>query len=198
VRELEDEGVARLLHAVAEAIGNAADSWSRREAAALARELLAATVERLWDPAVPLPLLEAWLRTATATPAAPRPPPFAGVWARLVPAPPFDDPAEIAQADDWLALASILWLYRRTELYELGFPHRYAETLRALLEAGRRAPEDLLLSRALMRLARVAPDFPGLVPLLPELEDGEAPRRSDPVPDRPLDAFSVASVLGDL
>ncbi|MEA2431707.1 MAG: hypothetical protein QOI19_2180, partial [Thermoleophilaceae bacterium] len=63
-RELDSDALARLLHALAEACAHAPEPWSRREAAALAREVLAATAAQVGDAAAPLPLLEAWLEAA--------------------------------------------------------------------------------------------------------------------------------------
>jgi hypothetical protein len=196
-RELDSDALARLLHALAEACAHAPEPWSRREAAALAREVLAATAAQVGDAAAPLPLLEAWLEAAAATPDAPDPPSFGYAWARLLPSPPFDDPAEIARADDWLALAEVLWRHRRGELHELGFPDRYGDIHAALVDAGRTTPDDPALSRALMRLARLVPDAPGLLPVLPLLESEEL-KLSEPLPETAPGAFSVASVLRDL
>jgi hypothetical protein len=198
VHELDSEAVARLLHALAEAVTTAPDAWSSREAAVLAREALSATAAKLEDAAVPLPLIEAWLAAASAARPAPEPPSFSRVWARLLPSPPFDDPAEVGRADDWLALAVVLWRYRRDDLAELGFPNRYGDVIAALVEAGTRAPEDPLMARALTRLARMVPDVPGLTPVLGELEFEERRIRETAGPEFEPEGFSVGSVLRDL
>jgi hypothetical protein len=197
-RELDSEDLARLLHSFGEASARASDPWSKREAAVLTRELLAATAPRLGAADVPLPVVEAWLAAAAAAQPAPEPPSFAYLWARLVPSAPLDDEAEIARADDWLTLAWMLWRYRRAALAELGFPRRYGDVLAALVDAGRRSPEDPILSRALLRLARLVPSVPGLLPVLPALEDEERVPRGEVWQAPDVEAFSVASVLRDL
>jgi hypothetical protein len=199
VREMDSEELARLLHALAEASMHPADVWSQREVVALAREVLEATAPRLGAPDAPVSLIEAWLRGAARAQPAPEPPSLAHVWARLVPTPRFDDPSEISRADDWLTLAWVLWRYRRTDLAAFGFPTRYGDVLAALVDAGRTTPDDPVLSRTLLRLARVAPSVPGLMPMLSELEDEhELPREGAWEPLAPTGAFSVASVLRDL
>ena len=197
-RELDSDGLARLLHALSETCGAARDPWSRREAMALTREALTAIAPKLGGAAVPLPLIEAWLEAAAGAAPAPEPPSLAHAWAHLVPSPPFNDPAEIARADDWLALAWILWRYRRADLAELGFPGRYSDILAALVDAGRVSPDDPALSRALAHIARLVPSVPGLLPVLSEREFEERRAEREPAPPAVVDAFSVASVLRDL
>jgi hypothetical protein len=196
-REIDSDALAHLLHALAVAASAASEPWSRREAAAVTREALTATATRLEDAAVPLPLLEAWLEAAAATPSAPEPPSLAHAGGRRVPSPPVDNPEEITRADDWLALAEVLWRHSRRELAELGFPDRYGDIHAALVDAGRSTPDDPALSRALMRLARLVPDVPGLLAVLPVLESEELQLR-EPLPEIAPGAFSVASVLRDL
>jgi hypothetical protein len=198
VRELDSEELARLLHALAEACQRPSDPWSKREANALTREVLAATTARLVAPDLPVSLIEAWLRAAARAEPPPEPPSLAHVWAHLVPSPPFDDATEISRADDWLTLAWVLWRYRRRYLAELGFPDRYDDVLAALVDAGRRSPDDPVLSRALLRLARLAPSVRGLMPVLPELEDEERVPREPAWEPPPVETFTVASVLRDL
>ena len=197
-REVDSEELARLLHALAAACAGTPDPWSRREAAAITRQVLDATAPRLGAPELELPVLEGWLSAAAPFVSTPEPPPLGTAWAHLVPSPPFDNPQEIARADDWIALAEVLWRYRREDLLDLGFPHVYNDTLAALIETGRRTPDDPILSRALLRLARIAPELPGLIPVLPELQDEEDQPREEAWEPPPDEAFSVASVLRDL
>ena len=93
----------------------------------------------------------------------------------------------------------MLWRYRPADLEgELGFPHRYHRTLAALARAGREAPDDLVLRRALVRLARLAPEVAGPAPPPLEPDDVEPSRRDDPLPEPVQRGFSVTSVLLDL
>jgi hypothetical protein len=202
-RELDSDATARLLYALAEACTGARGGWAGREAAVVAREALAATAERLRDATVALALLEAWLEAAAAVPRAPEPPPLARAWVQLLPLPSFETAAEVARADDWLALAQVLRRHRPDDLRELGFPHRYGGVLRALADAGQRAAgADPLLTQALRRLVGLLSADDELARLLPDAEDAEDAwvEPFDPPPQLPAEAgpVSVASVLLDL
>jgi hypothetical protein len=185
-RELDSEGVARLLRAVTEAARHAHGDWRRREAAVLTREALEATLPRLEESELSLPLLEAWLEAAEVlSDEAPEPPRFTHAWARLLPAGPFDDPEEVARASDWLALADILERYLPLDLYDLGFPDRYEDLLNAMSASG---------DPRLTQLARGRAGVTGWAPYEPDDERDMAPE-PDPLPTGPV---SVASVLRDL
>lgn len=197
-RELEPDGVTRLLRALMEATRLAPGTWPQREAAALARAVLAETSGRLGGAELPLPLLEAWLEAwleaARILPDAPEPPKFSHAWAHLVPDPPFDRPEQIARAEEWLAFAEVLERYLPSDLAGLGFPDRYGDVLDALADAGREDLGDETLHLALERLARLAPS-PKWIVRQTLLETPEEPPAPEPLPPG---AVSVASVLRDL
>jgi hypothetical protein len=160
------------------------------------RAVLEATAARLEEDDLSLPLLEAWLEAADAAAPAPELPSLAHAWTRLVPVPRFDDPAEIARADDWLALARVLRRHRRTDLAGLGFPDRYADVIAALVEAGRRDPDNPALTGVLVQLSRFVPETPGLIDLTME---HDPPEELPPITAHPPPGgFSVSSVLLDL
>jgi hypothetical protein len=198
--ELASEDVARVLKALTEACWNGPRGWATHEAVVLTREVLAASARRLEAAdELSLPLLEAWLEAAAAAAPAPELPSLAHAWARLVPVPRFDDPAEVARADDWLALAQVLHRHRPLDLErELDFPRGYDDVIEALIEAGRRAPGDQAITRVLLRLSRFVPEKPGLVALI-LMGDPVEPDRPEPVAEFvPTGDFTVASVLLDL
>jgi hypothetical protein len=196
--ELDSGGVTRLIRALTVAVRGAPTTWQRREAGAVARDVLEATVQRLTEAELSLPLAEAWLDTATVVPDAPAAPQLTRAWAHLVPVPPFDSPEEIARADDWLALAELIEEYLPSDMHTLGFPDRYGDVFQALLDAVQTgAPDDPRLVQALGRLSRLVPGIVGIKEhTLVEVE----PREPEPLPPEvpPAGAVSVASVLRDL
>jgi hypothetical protein len=197
VRELDSEAVTRLVRALTEATIGAPDKWQRREAGALARDVLEASAPRLAQAELSLRFAEAWLEAALIVPDAPEPPRFTHAWAHLVPVPRFESAEDYARADEWLALAELLERYLPSDLAGLGFPDRYEDVLEALVEAGRRGgPDDPRLATALARLAELEPYRSGLARhTIVELPDEVRPFPSEPLP---AGAVDVASVLRDL
>ena len=196
-RELDSEGVARLLRALTEAVRHAQGDWRRREAAVLTQATLESTLPRLKQSELSLPLLEAWLEAAEVLPdEAPEPPRFTQAWARLLPAASFEDPEEVARAEQWLALAEVLDRYLPMDLSELDFPERYREVLGALVKAARDGADDNpLLEQAMARLARLWSEGIGYATIASGGEAEEEPLAVEPLTLGPID---VASVLRDL
>jgi hypothetical protein len=193
-RELDSDGVTRLIRAVAEPTRAAPAEWERREAAALARGVLEATAPLLTEAEISLPLAEAWLEAAQAVPGDVEPPHFTRAWAHMVPTATFERPEDTARADDWLALAEILERYLPWDLAGFGFPDRYEDVLDALADAGRAAPADHALDRPLERLARLAPQ-PRWVVRHTFISVPDDPPIPEPLTSGPV---SIESVLRDL
>jgi hypothetical protein len=141
-RELDSDGITRLIRALAVAVRAGPTEWQRREAAAVTRDVLEATAPLLAEAELSLPLAEAWLEAAIPVPDAPEPPRLTHAWAHLVPTPPFDNPEEIARAEKWLALTDLIETYLPSDLEELGFPDQYQDVLGALAKVRQPAKHE--------------------------------------------------------
>jgi hypothetical protein len=161
LRELDDHDVAHLLVAVRRSLAARLAPAALAEARSLAEYVLNAT-RRAWDarPApLSLTLLEAWYRLAERLGAEVPAPRVEPTWSGLCPVPQLvaSDPAELARADEWLALARLLARHEPALLEQLGFPERHGALLEKLIAAagtlvgegaeGRTSLADSVLSR---------------------------------------------------
>jgi hypothetical protein len=115
---------------------------------------------------VPVGLLSVWFDLARELPERPDPPELATTWIELVPTgvPDVDDAAELAQWDEWSALAELLNEHAPARLDDLGFPEAQAAAIGAFI-AGVDSKEISLLTsprrglvvQILRRLDRAAP-----------------------------------------
>ena len=223
LRELDEHDVARLLIALRRALGARRSDDAMLEARSLARYALDAT-RRHWDarrPPLALTTLEAWhaLNERLAGDAT-APPQIEPTWSALYPDPELArrDRAELARADEWLALVLLLARYDGRALERLAYPEHDAGTLRALLaiagELARGHDEDAreLARSVLARIIESAPEHARAVPVRwiaagdPDAsrwwvpEDIAAPPSTEPA-DAAVDGFTradVARVLSDL
>jgi hypothetical protein len=159
LRELEDQDLARVLLALAEALVVSDDPTQDREAQSLATYLLGATEQAWTEQRRPLSvfLIDAWytLNRCASKPA--NPPQLAATWAELHPGSRLlrhPDRSELVRADEWLALAQLLLERDRAALDTLGFY---------------RQPDQDLLGHLVLRLARLAADDEQLRPIAESL-----------------------------
>ncbi len=170
VAKLEHQDLARVLLALSDALRAAIEPLQMREAQGLA-EYLSRTTARSWDEQCqPLPvfLVDAWyaLNDWTAEPA--DPPQLGRTWAELYPgSPPVQglENAELARADEWLALAQTLARYDPAALEALGFFERDQELLERLIGAIEWTADADMRPLAESVLGRIQELAPGLAPL---------------------------------
>jgi len=188
-RELDEAAAVRLLHTLA---------VDGPETQALARLIL----ERLgWGGrALSVDAVAAWLAAAARLEdPKPEPPAIAMTWLELEPHAAPRTPAELERMADWLRLADLLDTHDPVLLRGLGFPHRYADVLRAFTESP--ATPDPPLERelrieALDRLAYLDPTLGGAA-LDRTIALRVAPVESLPeIPQRT--EFPIERVLSDL
>jgi hypothetical protein len=126
LNELEDHHLAQLLVALANTLTAIRDPAQSDEAQSLATYLLEST-RRAWDRAkrpLPVPLIEAWYALNERVPVCVEAPSLAPTWGELHPGSLLlerPDRAELARADDWLALARTLRRHDLGALTALGF-----------------------------------------------------------------------------
>jgi hypothetical protein len=167
--QLEASETTLLLDALNEAVDVAPES-ARVEIAALANE----TLNRLdvaWQTngsSVPVGLLAAWLALARELPEPPAIPavPIAATWIDLLPTerPDLAAAEQVAELDEWLALAELLSAHAPELLQRFAFPAAETDVLQATISAATGLgatdvppPTRTLLLRALRRIAHLAP-----------------------------------------
>jgi hypothetical protein len=167
--ELERSETTLLLQALNDAV-EAAPAPARLEVEALAGEMLTRldTAWRTNASSTPVGLLAAWLTLAGRLRERPETPTLliAATWIDLVPGacPDLSDPGELAELDEWLALAELLMTNAPEALQRLRFPGAQIAVLQAIIGAATELsasdlepPTRALLLRALRRIARVVP-----------------------------------------
>lgn len=133
--ELEDQDVARLLLALADAVSAELEPAQHGEAESLARYVLGALARAWSKQAQPLPvfLLEAWYTANSALAEHADPPPLDRTWSELHPSRSQLvselTPQELQALDDWLALAQILATHDPDALARVGFHDRRDQQL---------------------------------------------------------------------
>jgi len=175
LRELDDHDVAWLLVTLRRAMRAHVPPPARAEEQSLAAYVLNAT-RRAWDARrapLPLAVLEAWYALRERVPGVAAAPQVEPTWSALYPDPALlaRERAELARADEWLALAQLLARHDPSALARLGFPGRDVRSLRPLMAAaaelagtGEEGERDLARS-IIARICEVAPDNTGPVPL---------------------------------
>ena len=168
LRELEQQDIARVLLALADTLRIATYEAQVREAHSLAACVLA-TTKRAWDQQYqPLPvfLLEAWYLVNARLHESLESPLLGPTWAELHPGSLLleePDRAELARAEDWLALAEILRRHDPAALEGLGFFGRDRVLLDSLIATLARAAagEELrpLCEDVLVRIEALMPDL---------------------------------------
>lgn len=169
LRELEDHELTRLLFELANTLAAIRDPAQVREGQSLAGYLLEST-RRAWDRAnrpLPVPLLEAWYQLEARAVERVEAPVLTSTWAELHPGSlllEHPDRAELARADDWLALARTLRRHDRDALTALGFFDRDRDLLERMIvtltRTGSSEQELRPLSEAvLLRIEELVPDL---------------------------------------
>jgi conflict system STAND superfamily ATPase len=172
--ELEDQDLARLLFALADALGDCLEPGQRSEIESLTGYVLGAS-SRSWHKhvqAVPVFLLEAWYaaNAMVAESPSPEPPPIRGTWNGLAPSRALLvgglTARDLQELDDWLTLAQILVAHDPDALRRLGFYESAQQVLLAHLaiELGEVADPDLagLAENLLRRIRELSPRHHGL------------------------------------
>jgi hypothetical protein len=222
--QLEDQELAQLLLALRDVrIADDIARSQRHEARTLAAYLLVA-VARRWDQRhrpVPVFLIESWYALWEWAPTPIEPPQLGPTWAELYPAsPPAGglERAELARADEWLALAQTLLRYDPDTLTALGFFKTDQTLLRHLAETLAWTTDQDTRPLAESILTRIQELAPGPVYLAAHdalttiehesrstqrwwiPEDIPIPPSSDPVPPGPIEFTreDVDRVLTDL
>jgi hypothetical protein len=170
VPELDDHDLGRIMLAFESMLSSGTDGAQAGEAEGLAVELLDAT-RRTWDrrcQPLPLFLLEAWYALRASAGADAEPPQLGRTWAELHPGSLLlarPDRAELARADEWLALAQTLARYDRPALEAFQFFQRDCALLEQLIHtlAGTAFDESLrpCVESALTRIEEVLPELSG-------------------------------------
>ena len=180
LRELEDQDLARVLFAVADALAATSDPVQQLEAQSLATYLLGAT-RRGWDQQrrpLSVFLLEAWYALNANVAERVDPPRLAATWAELHPGSRVlqrADRSELSRADEWLALAQLLLDRDPAALHALGFYHR--------------GDQDLL-EQLIIVLTRIAADDEELRPVA----ESVLARVKELVPDLAASAHSAIEI----
>ena len=172
LRELEDQDAARVLLALADALGGELDPLPRSEAESLAHYVLGAA-RRAWQKqARPIPvfLVEAWYAANAGLGQREERPPVARTWTELHPSRSLlaDDlsPTDLQALDDWLTLAQVLSSRDRELLRRLGFYEHDQQLLAHLtVELGEIVdPEWRALAESMLRRIRsLSPMYRDLV-----------------------------------
>jgi hypothetical protein len=155
MRELEDQDLARVLLALAEALAVVNDRAQHPEAQSLATYLLRTTAQTWAQQRRPLSvfLLDAWYSLNAYAVKQATPPPLAATWAELRPGSQLlqnADGSELARADEWLALAQLIRERDPGALDTLGFYY---------------LPDQVLLEGLIVTLTGVAVDDEQLRPV---------------------------------
>ncbi|MBV9684160.1 MAG: hypothetical protein JO046_20380 [Solirubrobacterales bacterium] len=173
LKELEDQDVARLLFALADALSGELEPAPRSEAENLTHYVLGAT-RRAWrKQARPLPvfLVEAWYAANAALGQREESPPIALTWtelhpSRAVPAATELSAQDLQALDDWLSLAQVLSSRDRELLRRLDFYERDQQLLAHLtVELGEVTDPELrpLAESMLRRIRSLSPMYRDLV-----------------------------------
>jgi len=169
--DLDEPDITRLFVALAEA-QTALPSDDRGELDALASYALQLVVRR-WNRnhvVIPIGLLASWFELAGTLAEDPVPPEFAATWIELLPTDRIDpnSPSDLAQFDDWTALAELLGEHAPAALAAFGFPDEHREVIGAFVDdvqviapAHQPLARRKLLARILWRLSALAPEYAG-------------------------------------
>jgi len=195
LRELDDDGMERLLGLLEEAAGRVEDP----ELEALARRALVLAARAWSGGLVPVAGLAAWWGLARRFPPPPEPPDPGRTWAQLEPAalPRDGAPEALDELEAWLGLAEILLEHRPAQLAVLGFPGRHLGLLEA---AARELPGPPAQSARIRAAARRLLGDPR-PPVEPDVEEEEEEVAPGP-PGTPAPLFAevarVERILADL
>ncbi len=199
VRELDDDGLERLLRLLGDTAQRLVGEAALRELGALAGRALRLASRRWTGQVVPVDALAAWWALAREFPPPPPAPDPGPTWAELDPVrvPERGRPEDLDRLDTWLALAAVLSEHDPAALAAFGFPERRRDVLDATRELI--AAESLTGPAA--QLARIRDGIDRLVrgvarSTLDIPEEEIAPRPAEPEPVAP--PGRIERILADL